>query len=96
VIGNGTSSLPPLLSSLCSVDVSACDFSSTVVGQMKGIQGGVKWEVRDVVRDGIGEGVWDGVIDKGEVVGREGRGNFKGRTHFNKNTTNTRELCRVD
>jgi hypothetical protein len=50
------------------VEVTACDFSETVVKQMKFRQPGVEWVEMDC-QLGIGEEKWDGVIDKGLIDG---------------------------
>lgn len=70
VVGNGTSNLPQLMKEAGGkgVEVTACDFSETVVNQMKFRQPGVEWVEMDC-QLGIGEEKWDGVIDKGLIDG---------------------------
>ncbi|GMI12202.1 hypothetical protein TrRE_jg10808 [Triparma retinervis] len=70
VVGNGTSNLPQVMKEAGGkdVEVTACDFSDTVVRQMQSRQPGVEWVEMDC-RSGIGEEEWDGVIDKGLIDG---------------------------
>eukprot|EP00520_Triparma_pacifica_P016166 CAMPEP_0118658882 /NCGR_PEP_ID=MMETSP0785-20121206/14805_1 /TAXON_ID=91992 /ORGANISM="Bolidomonas pacifica, Strain CCMP 1866" /LENGTH=176 /DNA_ID=CAMNT_0006551929 /DNA_START=140 /DNA_END=667 /DNA_ORIENTATION=- len=70
VIGNGTSDLPRLMSSVGGgeVNVTACDFSDTVVEQMKKKQTEVEWVRMDCTED-MGDSEYDGIIDKGLLDG---------------------------